>query len=701
MSPRDGLHRVRNALSSYGAEVHEVNGTHRARCPGHQGTSNDSLSVQHLEPKSGDRGGRARLRCFGGCDELQVLDLIGLTLADLYDEPIPAAARSAVREFLYLSGSGRVVGVVQRHQPKTFRPLTMQAGQWRLKSSEQLKGTPYRLPAVVAAVDRGDPVWVVEGERDADTLAREGIAATCNAGGAGKWTDAHSRWLTGAHVTVCTDADEPGRRHAAAVVASLAGVAASVRLVEPAPGCKDISDHLAAGKALTEVVEVDLPDTSGPGRLPSSSSSGVLVRLSDVKPEAVSWLWPGRLPAGKLVVLDGDPSLGKSTLAITFAAHITTGKEWPDHTPCPFGDVVYLSAEDGLADTLRPRLDAAGGDPTRVHALTGVQYLATEDGDIQTRPPTLADVTVFTDVITTTGARLMVVDVLMAYLPSRADSHRDQDVRALLHQVADIADRTGCTVLLLRHLNKAGGGSPLYRGGGSIGIVGAARAGYLVAPDPEDATVRVLACVKNNLAPEPPSLAYRLEPAPDSHVARVVWVGESRRAAVELLRVAENDDDRSERDEAAEWLLSYLQDNKRSAPAADVVKAARSDGIAERTLKRARQRAGVVSARSGFPARAVWSLDPVGPQSCQLGQGSGAGTTGTTGGTTEIEELGEESDEADEESSHASHASHGPTVVPSAVDQPACSVCGQPLFLVLPGRDRCDRCEVKQRRSAS
>lgn len=696
MTARDGLRRVLDALGEHGAAVKEGGGYYAARCPAHE-DSNPSLSVQHVEPK-GDAGGRARVRCHAGCDERDVLAVLGLALADLYDEPIPARSRDALREFAYLSGSGQLIGVVQRHQPKTFRPLTMHDGQWRIKGSDQLKSTPYRLPAIVAAIDTGDPVWVVEGERDADTLAREGIAATCNAGGAGKWTDAHSRWLAGAQVTVCADADVPGRRHAAAVVASLTGITASVRLVEPAPGCKDITEHLASGKTLTEVVEVDLPDTTRSG----TSSTGVLVRLGDVEPEAVSWLWAGRLPAGKVIVLDGDPSLGKSTLSITFAAHVSTGKEWPDQTVCPLGDVVYLSAEDGLADTLRPRLDAAGGDPCRVHALTGVRY-ATEDGDIRTRPPTLADVEVFEDVISSTSARLMVVDVLMAYLPTKADSHRDQDVRAVLHQIADLADRTGCTVLLLRHLNKAGGGSPMYRGGGSIGIVGAARAAYLVAPDPEDATVRVFACVKNNLAPEPPSLAYRLEPAPGSHVARVVWVGESQCAAVELLRVAENDDDRSERDEAVEWLLAYLKENKGSAPAADVVKAARSDGIAERTLKRARKRAGVISARSGFPARAVWSLGPpVGPQSGQSGQGSGAGTTGTSGGTTD-EEPGEEDDLlTDNDSSCASRAMHGPTVAsPTDDDQPTCSGCGQHLFLVLPGRDRCARCEIEQRRAVS
>lgn len=357
---------------------------------------------------------------------------------------------------------------------------------------------------------------------------------------------------------------------------------------------------------------------------------GQLVTLATVAPERVTWLWEGRLPVGKLVVLDGDPSLGKSTLALTFAAHVSTGKPWPDGAPCTAGDVVIMSAEDGLADTVRPRLDAAGGDPARVHALTEVRY-ATEEGELATRPPTLADVEILRDLITRVRARLLVVDVLMAYLP-RSDSHRDQDMRAVLHPVAALAEETGCTVLLLRHLNKTPGGSAMYRGGGSIGIVGAARAAFLVAPDPDDETgeTRVLASIKSNLAVTPAAMTYRLESAPDSHVARVVWLGESEHRADSLLSAPSDAEERTERDEAVEWLTAYLTDKGGAAPAAEVMKAARADGIAERTLKRARQRAGVTSIRSGFPARAMWSYDPVGPQSGQPGQLSEPGTTGTT-----------------------------------------------------------------------
>ena len=193
---------------------------------------------------------------------------------------------------------------------------------------------------------------------------------------------------------------------------------------------------------------------------------------------------------------------------------ISTGRAWPDGAPCPLGDVVILSAEDGLADTIRPRLDAAGGDPKRVHALTAMRVIDENTGTATTRPPTLADIGTIRTIQRTAPTRSASSTSSMAYLPGRVDSHRDQDVRAVLHRLSEIADESGCTILLLRHLNKSGGGSPDVPGGGSIGIVGAARAGFLVAPDPDDENVRVLACVKSNLAAMPDSLAYRLRPCP-------------------------------------------------------------------------------------------------------------------------------------------------------------------------------------------
>jgi RecA-family ATPase len=353
-----------------------------------------------------------------------------------------------------------------------------------------------------------------------------------------------------------------------------------------------------------------------------------LTTLADVTPERVSWLWPGRIPVGKLVTLDGDPGLGKSTLALSFAAPITNGTPWPDGSVCDHrGAVLIMSAEDGLADTVRPRLDAAGADVTKVHAIEGVTILD-EHGERILRPLTLADVAALDEAINRTDARLLVIDVVMAYLPSGTDSHKDQDIRRVLSRLATLADRTSCTVLLLRHLNKASGSDPLYRGGGSIGIVGAARAGLLVAPDPDDPERRVLASVKSNLAPAADSLTYRLVGAGDYGVARVQWEGQTAHTARSLLAEAADDD--GAKSEAARWLEDYLTEQG-AVPSKKAKAAAAQAGIRERTLQRAVHSLGVHVESRGFPRVTWWQLPSPASDANGTPASQNLGATGATG----------------------------------------------------------------------
>jgi AAA domain len=332
-----------------------------------------------------------------------------------------------------------------------------------------------------------------------------------------------------------------------------------------------------------------------------------LTRLADVEPERVSWLWPGYIPLGKLVTIDGDPGLGKSTVAVDIGATTTKGGIWPDGTACTSaGAVLVMSAEDGIADTVRPRFDAAGADVAKVYAVEGVPVIH-DDGTRTLRVPTLADITGLADAIAETGARLLIVDVVMAYLPTGSDAHKDQDIRRVLSPLSKLADDAGCTVLLLRHLNKAAGRDPLYRGGGSIGIVGAARAGLVVARDPEDGDRRVLASVKSNLGPAPGALAYRLADAPEHGCARVQWEGAVSHTAKTLLTDPDRDDDHDARTEAEQWLADYLIEQGTS-PSADAKKAAAKVGIAERTLKRAAKAIKVATESRGFPRVTYWSL---------------------------------------------------------------------------------------------
>jgi len=357
-----------------------------------------------------------------------------------------------------------------------------------------------------------------------------------------------------------------------------------------------------------------------PGR-----GGGVLVNLRDVVPRKVRWLWPARVPLGKVTQFDGDPDLGKSTVLLDLAARVTTARPMPDGARGDFGGargVVVLSAEDDPADTIRPRLDAAGADVERVVVLLGVRDAR------GLRGPTIADLDALRQAVRAVDAVLVIVDPLMAHLPDARDAHRDQDVRRALAPLAAFAAETGAAVAAVRHLNKNGGvagSAPLYRGAGSIGIIGAARAGLLVAADPDDPTGerRVLAVVKSNLAAKAPSLAYRL--VPTAGAVRVAWEGPTPHTAAALLAAAVSAEDRPALDEATAFLREALASGPR--PAAEVKIAAKEAGIAERTLERARLRAGILTRKEGF-AGAPWVWMPPfspRPNTLQVGENGAFG----------------------------------------------------------------------------
>jgi AAA domain len=226
----------------------------------------------------------------------------------------------------------------------------------------------------------------------------------------------------------------------------------------------------------------------------------VVRRVADVPRERVRWLWPGYLPVGKVVVLDGDPGLGKSTVTADLAARITIGKPMLDGSgggdP---GAVVLASAEDGLADTIRPRLELAGADLARVAVIEALEL-----ADGRSVPLELpGDLEALEAVVRDVGARLVTIDPLMAFLAGTVQASRDQDVRRVLHPVKELAEHTGAAFLVVRHLRKAATETAVQRGGGSIGIIGAARVGLMVARDPADPDRRILAVTKSNVGAIP------------------------------------------------------------------------------------------------------------------------------------------------------------------------------------------------------
>jgi hypothetical protein len=345
--------------------------------------------------------------------------------------------------------------------------------------------------------------------------------------------------------------------------------------------------------------------------------TGVL--LSEVEPEQVEWLWPGRLPFGKLAVLDGDPGLGKSVVTLDVAARVSAGLELPDGQPCERAGVVLLSAEDGLRDTIRPRLDAAGADSERIFALSTVVEAKGGERVISLTK----DLAIIERAIERVGAGLVVVDPLTAFLSEKTDSYKDQDIRRALAPLSGLGERTRATILIVRHLNKAAGGNTLYRDGGSTAIIGAARSGLVIAQDPEDSERRILAANKNNLSKAAPSLVFSVETAPNG-AARVAWGGTSTLTAGDILKEPADPEEKSALSEAKEFLSQELEDGPVAAE--QVEKDARGAQISMRTLRRAKRELGVKSRKQSDAW--YWVLPP---EKREENHSTTVGTLGTVG----------------------------------------------------------------------
>ncbi len=339
---------------------------------------------------------------------------------------------------------------------------------------------------------------------------------------------------------------------------------------------------------------------------PKKNGDGCIVsrRLSEFEPEDVTWLWPGRLPVGKLVWLDGDPSTGKSHLCLDWCARLTIGRTWPDDASGFPGTVAYLTAEDGIADTIRRRFDAMDGDPSRFFLFT-VKESDGHERDVSVPQ----DLQRLQAVIVENDIRLLVLDPFTAYLGGEFDTYRDHDIRRALKQLARLAEETRCTILCIRHLNKQGGGKAIYRGGASIAFTAAARVVLLASEDPTDESRRVLAVIKCNVAAKAVSLAYQITDAPEGS-SRVEWKGSVDVSADELV-TAITAEERSQIEEAKDVIDDALADGKR--PEEEVWKKVRAAGISKRTYRRARESLGLTQRaggafREGFGPGGRWWL---------------------------------------------------------------------------------------------
>lgn len=549
----------------------------RAKCPVHQGESDTSL---HLW----EEAGQLQLHCFAGCDRKTIYDALGIDR--IQQDPQYQAL------YTYHDASGNLLfQVVRASGPKKAffqrRPHPSEPGKW----INDLKGiTPllYHLPEVTKAIAAGITIYLVEGEKDVETLRSHGLVATCNPMGATKWDDRYSATLKNATVMLLPDNDKPGHAHAEILIARLAGYVRSLRRIDlpDLPEHGDVSDWLASGhtiKDLAGLCEHQQPSIHAPHI--------VVTALADVEPETISWLWEPYIPYGKITIVEGDPGLGKTYLMLAIAGAITKGYSLPGpegKVEPPHGQantVIYITAEDGIADTLRPRAGQVDADLTKLFVVRGW----TAD-DTALQPFSFAQLALLEDVIRDLKARLVILDPLQAFLGGDVDMFRANEVRPLLSHLGQVAEAQRCAIIAIRHWTKVIGGKALYRGQGSVDFTAAARSVLALGEAPDDETLRVMAQSKNNIAPIGKSQLFRLTEEGFS------WCGISDLDANTLTGLQPNKR-QHQRNAASHWLKDYLQSGPH--PAAQLIQMAAAAGIPEKTLRRAKEQLGILASKDG------------------------------------------------------------------------------------------------------
>jgi hypothetical protein len=372
----------------------------------------------------------------------------------------------------------------------------------------------------------------------------------------------------------------------------------------PASNGHASASHLRPGRPDGQQLETGNKATAA---LVSRCAAGIV-------PEKIEWLWPGRLARGKHTCIAGEPGTGKSQVCIAIIAAVTTGGGWPcDEGKAPLGNVIILSAEDGAADTIIPRLIAAGANLSRVHVVSAVCNL---DGKGRRAVNLQSDLELIEAKIAEIGdVNLINIDPVSSYL-GKTDSHKNAEVRGVLEPIGEMADRTRVAILSVTHFSKAGANTTtkaLHRFIGSIAFTGAPRAAFAVIEDAEQDDRRLFLHAKNNLARAPQGLAFRLDQClvGDGVVAsRILWDRDPVEITANeaLAADAAGTETRTAKADAIEFLQGALAD--KPVPAAEVTRMAREHGLTAKAIRSAREALEVKIVRDGFGpgSKSLWSL---------------------------------------------------------------------------------------------
>lgn len=298
-----------------------------------------------------------------------------------------------------------------------------------------------------------------------------------------------------------------------------------------------------------------------------------LIHMSEIESEEVSWLWYPFIPYGKLTIVQGDPGDGKTTFVLNVAAKLSKGEALDEAMKCeePI-HIIYQTAEDGLADTVKPRLEKAGADCTRISVI-----------DESDKSLSMADERL-EEALQRTNAKLLILDPIQAYLGGGMDMNRANEARDMTKRLGVLAEKYKCAIVLIGHMNKAAGNKAAYRGMGSIDFYAVARSVLLVGRIEGEPELRALVQIKNNLAAFGHSKAFRLSEN------GFEWIGDYEITADEVLGGIAP---KTNKTEQAKELLRELAEEKSMLPSNEIIELAKQENISKRTLENAKKELGI------------------------------------------------------------------------------------------------------------
>lgn len=627
-------------LRDHGCDPKPAGGGVVSRCPAHA-DRRPSLSIRE------GADGRALVRCHANCTTEAVVESLKLTMADLFEFG-PRSAEGALaangaaeerrpryltldaavadiagrygpaptRHWLYEDARGQPVGAVVRVDradgTKEVRPLRAGTGGWVVGAMEPPR--PLLGLRRLADVAPNEAIYVVEGETCVDAALSLGLTATTSSGGAR--AAAQSDWtaLAGRQVVVLPDRDDAGTRYAddVARLVSQAG-ASSVRILRledawpglPAGGdLVDLLEHRGGEAARVREDLTALSEAIAVAPAAGSPRGVQLVRLSDIEPAPVRWLSRGRVAVGKLTLLVGDPGLGKSFVTIDLAARVSRGLAWLEADAQPLagpGAVVFLSAEDDPADTIRPRLDSAGADANRVYILTAMRGERGDRAFDLSRDLSALEVAA----ASIPDLRLIVIDPISAYLGA-TDSHKNAEMRAVLGPLAAFAARRDVAVLCVSHLNKASGMAAIHRTIGSVAFAASARVVLAVVKDKRDPFVRLLVPVKSNIGRDQGGMRFTIQSDAERAEPKLVWLGSESMSADDALGDTASSGKPRQIDDAIEFLEDALTNGPRSPT--ELRALATDAGLSWGSVRRAKDRLEVEAFKTGMAGGWAWRL---------------------------------------------------------------------------------------------